>query len=52
MKRVLLLGICLLGVLECSATVLRLLIWPDYIPKEVVQGFAAQEGVEVVIDTF
>ena len=52
MKRVLLLGICLLGVLECSATVLRLLIWPDYIPQEVVQGFAAQEGVEVVIDTF
>jgi spermidine/putrescine transport system substrate-binding protein len=38
--------------LEGSATALHLLIWPDYIPQEVVQGFAAQEGVEVVIHTF
>lgn len=52
MRRVLLLGICLFSVLEGSASVLRLLIWPDYIPQEVVQGFSAQEGVEVAIDTF
>jgi len=52
MGLVLLLGIFLLGVVEGSATALRLLIWPDYIPQEVVQGFTAQEGVEVVIDTF
>ena len=52
MRCVLLLGICLFGVLEGSATALHLLIWPDYIPQEVVQGFAAQEGVEVVIHTF
>ncbi len=52
MRRVFLLGICLFSVLEGSATPLRLLIWPDYIPQEVVQGFSAQEGVEVVVETF